>query len=90
MAQKNKVPVLQRKPLARALYHSVKIGQEIPAELYQAVAEIIAFILDCGLRPAGDLIASAHKKTADVMSAVRMVGDQRCHWVTAPVPDCPS
>ena len=44
IARDNGVPVLERKPLARALYKSVEIGDEIPTELFQAVAEILAYI----------------------------------------------
>lgn len=44
IAEANGVPVLRRPPLARMLYASVKLGQEIPASLYTAVAEIIAFV----------------------------------------------
>jgi flagellar biosynthetic protein FlhB len=36
------VPVMERKPLARALYASVRVGQEIPLEFFRAVAEILA------------------------------------------------
>jgi flagellar biosynthesis protein FlhB len=38
------VPIVENKPLAQALYHSVEVGQEIPAHLYRAVAEILAYI----------------------------------------------
>lgn len=38
------VPVVERPPLARALYSSVKVGQEIPQELYEAVAEVLAYV----------------------------------------------
>ncbi|MBY0502876.1 MAG: EscU/YscU/HrcU family type III secretion system export apparatus switch protein [Bryobacteraceae bacterium] len=38
------VPIVENPPLARALYASVAIGQEIPAHLYKAVAEILAYI----------------------------------------------
>lgn len=38
------VPQVENKPLARALFGTVEIGQEIPAELYQAVAEVLAFV----------------------------------------------
>ena len=31
-------------PLARALFHTVEINQIIPAELFQAVAEVLAFV----------------------------------------------
>lgn len=44
VAAQHGIPVLERKPLARMLYKSVRIGQTIPAELYQALAEILAHV----------------------------------------------
>ena len=44
VAKKANVPVLERKPIARALYFNVQTGQEIPLELYQAIAEILAYV----------------------------------------------
>lgn len=44
IAKKNRVPVIERKPVARALYGLVEVGDEIPLELYQAVAEILAYV----------------------------------------------
>ncbi len=44
VAAEHGIPVIERKPLARLLYKSVKIGQTIPAELYQALAEILAHV----------------------------------------------
>lgn len=38
------VPIVENPPLARALYSSVDVGQEIPTHLYRAVAEILAYI----------------------------------------------
>ena len=38
------VPIIENPPLAQALYQSVEVGQEIPAHLYRAVAEILAYI----------------------------------------------
>ena len=38
------IPVLQRPPLARALYRQVAVGQEIPPEFYKTVAEVLAFV----------------------------------------------
>jgi flagellar biosynthetic protein FlhB len=38
------VPIVENPPLARALYGSVQVGQEIPSHLYRAVAEILAYI----------------------------------------------
>lgn len=44
VAEENKVPMLSAPPLARALYQHVDIGSEIPAELYKAVAEVLAWV----------------------------------------------
>jgi flagellar biosynthesis protein FlhB len=44
IARKHDIPVVENVPLAQALYKSVKVGHFVPAELYQAVAEIIAFV----------------------------------------------
>lgn len=38
------IPVLENPPLAQALYRSVEVGYPIPAALYSAVAEILAFV----------------------------------------------
>lgn len=38
------VPVLERKPLARALYASTEVGSQIPYELFKAVAEVLAYV----------------------------------------------
>ncbi len=44
MAKEHQVEIVENKPLARMLYYNVEIGQEIPPELYQAVAEVLAFV----------------------------------------------
>ena len=44
LAVENQVPVVENPPLARSLYKSVEVGQEIPAHLFRAVAEILAYI----------------------------------------------
>ena len=44
IANTNDVPIVEQKPLARALYKSVDIDHYIPAELYHAVAEILAYV----------------------------------------------
>jgi flagellar biosynthetic protein FlhB len=44
VAAEHGVPVLENKPLARALHAACEIGDQIPADLYQAVAEVLAFI----------------------------------------------
>lgn len=44
VARENNVEIVENKPLARALYTTVDIGAQIPPELYQAVAEVLAVI----------------------------------------------
>ena len=44
IGRENKVEIVENKPLARMLYANVDIGQVIPPELYQAVAEVLAFV----------------------------------------------
>ena len=43
-AKENNIKIIENKPLARMLYANVDIGGEIPQELYQAVAEILAMV----------------------------------------------
>jgi len=43
-AIENQVPIIENPPVAQALYRSVEVGQEIPAHLYRAVAEILAYV----------------------------------------------
>jgi flagellar biosynthetic protein FlhB len=45
VAEKNRVPMVSDVPLARTLYKSCEIGQEIPADLFKAVATVLAFIM---------------------------------------------
>lgn len=44
LAMDHQIPIVENPPLARALYKSVDVGQEIPSHLYRAVAEILAYI----------------------------------------------
>jgi flagellar biosynthetic protein FlhB len=44
IARQHGVPIMERRSLARAIFRSVPVGGEIPATLYRAVAEILAYI----------------------------------------------
>jgi flagellar biosynthetic protein FlhB len=44
IAEENQVPLIEEKSLARGLYKLVEIGDYIPAELYRAVAEVLAYV----------------------------------------------
>jgi flagellar biosynthetic protein FlhB len=51
IAEENEVPIVENPPLARALYATVELDQEIPPEHYKAVAEVIGYVM----RLRGDL-----------------------------------
>ncbi|MDX2151331.1 MAG: EscU/YscU/HrcU family type III secretion system export apparatus switch protein [Bryobacteraceae bacterium] len=44
VAVEHQVPIVENPPLAQALYKSVEVGEDIPVELYRAVAEVLAYI----------------------------------------------
>ncbi len=44
IASSHGVPILERPPLARALYYAVEVGHEVPPAQYEAVAEVLAYV----------------------------------------------
>ena len=44
VAKEHQIEIVENKPLARMLYANVDIGGLVPPELYQAVAEVLAFV----------------------------------------------
>jgi flagellar biosynthetic protein FlhB len=44
IARESGIPIIENRPLAQALYKAVDVGGEIPAALYQVVAEVLAFV----------------------------------------------
>jgi flagellar biosynthetic protein FlhB len=44
-AREHGVPIMENKPLAQALYKTAEVGQTIPAELFSAVAEVLAYLI---------------------------------------------
>ncbi|QGQ96245.1 flagellar biosynthesis protein FlhB [Paenibacillus psychroresistens] len=44
IAKSNNIVMMENKPLARALYDQVELGESIPADLFQAVAEVLAYV----------------------------------------------
>jgi flagellar biosynthetic protein FlhB len=53
LAQQNDVPIMENPPLARSLYKNGIVGREIPGDLYEAVAEVLAFVYQINQRRAG-------------------------------------
>jgi flagellar biosynthetic protein FlhB len=52
-ARKFGVPVVEQRALARSLYAESKVGRTIPVDLYRAVAEVIAYVMQLRARDAG-------------------------------------
>jgi flagellar biosynthetic protein FlhB len=44
IASENRVPLVENRPLAQALHKTVEIGHDVPSELYEAVAQVLAFV----------------------------------------------
>lgn len=47
------VPIVERKPLAQALFKTVEVGQEVPEQFYKAIAEILAYVYELSGRARG-------------------------------------
>lgn len=46
IAAKYGIPIIERKPLAQALFKTVEVGQEVPEQFYKAIAEILAYVYE--------------------------------------------
>ena len=44
VAREHKIEIVENKPLARMLFANVEVGEAVPPEMYQAVAEVLAFV----------------------------------------------
>ncbi|MGL5086753.1 MAG: EscU/YscU/HrcU family type III secretion system export apparatus switch protein, partial [Clostridium sp.] len=44
LAKEANIPIIENKPLARLIYKEVELEQDIPQDMYQAVAEILAMV----------------------------------------------
>ena len=64
-AEEHGVPIVSNPPLARTLYRTVELGQEIPEELYAGVAETLAYVY----RVAGRRVAARRRRRAALARA---------------------
>ncbi len=60
-AEEHRIEIVRDVPLARAVYTSTEVGMEIPAELFAAVAQVLAFVLSLKARGSA---AGTHKLPA--------------------------
>jgi len=61
IAREHEVPILQAPPLARALHHTTEIDAEIPASLYLAVAQVLAYVFKLRTDPRWNKRKKEHK-----------------------------
>jgi flagellar biosynthetic protein FlhB len=84
VAAEHDVPLVRDVPLARALHASTEVGQEIPAELFAAVAHVLAFVISRRTRGARGGTHRSPRVEAE-LPAVPAIGRRR-RRVPAPVP----
>lgn len=66
IAREHNITVLEMPPLARALYHHTKVGDEIPAELYLAVAQVLAYVFQMNEAKKGRMPPPERKPKVDI------------------------
>lgn len=68
LALENGIPIVERKPLAQALYKQVDVNHPIPTSLYSAVAEVLAYVYQLTgkkIDPVRDRVASARREPVE-------------------------
>ncbi|CNC49163.1 flagellar assembly protein [Yersinia frederiksenii] len=45
VAEKHNVEIVEFPPLARAIYHTTKVNQQVPAQLYRAIAQVLTYVM---------------------------------------------
>jgi flagellar biosynthetic protein FlhB len=76
-AEEARVPLVRDVPLARALHSSCKVGQEIPIELFAAVAQVLAFVISRRTQGARGGSFSSPRPTVDVPVVPRVRRNRR-------------
>ncbi|MGN1106950.1 MAG: flagellar biosynthesis protein FlhB [Huintestinicola sp.] len=64
IAAEHDVPTVENKPLARGIYEKVDVGREIPAEFYQAAADVLWFVYNLKKKPVPKGILPENKSSA--------------------------
>jgi flagellar biosynthesis protein FlhB len=70
VAVEHGIPIVERKPLAQAIYKSVEIGHEVPPQFYQAIAEILAYVYELAGKGRRIQNAAAHKPRPELQEAL--------------------
>jgi flagellar biosynthetic protein FlhB len=71
-ADTDRVPIVQDIPLARALHAACEIGEEIPADFYNAVARVLAFVM--ALKARGSTSTGVHTMSSHTPTTAQTAG----------------
>lgn len=74
-ANRHRVPIVRDPPLARALHGACDVGDEIPLELYEAVARVLAFVMHLGRRAGWASVSGEHSMPGVSTLSTAQVGD---------------
>ena len=74
LAREHRIPVVESPPLARALFRHADLGVQIPAALYQAVAEVLAYVYQLRAFKGGGGPAPAYQAAAAIPDDYRVSG----------------
>lgn len=77
VAERNQVPIFEAPPLARALYHSTDLNREIPAGLYVAVAQVLAYVYQLQTAYSSGEVAPAPPEDLPIPDDLLDLGRQR-------------
>ncbi|MFA4966701.1 MAG: flagellar biosynthesis protein FlhB [Candidatus Margulisiibacteriota bacterium] len=44
IAEEHNIPIVENEPLAQSIFHTTNVGQEVPRDLYKAIAEVLAYV----------------------------------------------
>lgn len=77
VAADHRVPMVRDVPLARALHRSCKVGQEIPTELFAAVAQVLAFVISRRARGSASGTHRSPRSERDLLPDVPVAGRRR-------------
>jgi flagellar biosynthetic protein FlhB len=69
------VPIVEQKPLSRALYWAGEVGETIPRELFEGVARVLAFVYSLGTRvPSSSVLSLPSPLTTEIPDAAQGPG----------------
>lgn len=85
-AAEHRVPMVEDVPLARALHAACEVGDEIPGELFAAVAHVLAFVMSLRTKGSAAGVHRHHRRTGDVPDPADLKRARRTRRRRVPAP----